>query len=100
MHRQPEALRLVEDLNESATADASHTGQSALGITHLDSAVLLTAEKNDLLLLFKEVAVHISSDKTSANMPPIFNARFSYTYTAGLLKELRQIFYKAPKEAG
>lgn len=80
MRRSPEALRLVDKINDEAASSDSASARGDLGVSDLINAVPFTAEKHDVLLYIETAAAHIrgckqsppSMDVLSIPMPPVF----------------------------
>lgn len=58
VQRFPEALRLAGKTNDDAASSDSASPRDALGFTHLENAVLFSAEEHDVLLFIKAATAH------------------------------------------
>lgn len=58
MRRFPEALQLIENINDEAASTDSGSAKGALSITHLDEAVLSSAEEHTVLLYTEAAVAH------------------------------------------
>lgn len=87
MHRFLEALRLAEKQNGEATSEESSTTKGALGVTHLNDAILSKADKHDVLLYIETTAAHAQK----WNQKSAFNGRALYSYVTVLLQSLRSM---------
>lgn len=85
MRRLPEALRLLEKLNDEAAGKGSSATEAASGIRHLESSVLSDAAERDVLLSIEAAAAHSQGRKHNAN----FNAPAFYLWTSLFLQELK-----------
>lgn len=54
----PQALQLVEEVNDKAAVNDSGAGKSGLGIMYLDGALLLNSEEQDALLFIETATFH------------------------------------------
>lgn len=73
-----EALRLVENLNDEVASRDSSVIRSALGVAHLDSALLWRTDEYDVVLYIESAAAHTRSKKQNRHIG-----------TASLLQEPR-----------
>lgn len=87
MHRFPEALRVIEKLNDDAASDRFIPTRAALGVTHLHNPVLSSANEQNVLLYTGAAAAHTRARKQNA----AFIGRAFYSYAASLLEELRSL---------
>lgn len=64
MHRYPEALQIVENVSNEATASDSAAGKGGLDISHLYGSLLLKPAKQDALHFIKAATVHRKDNTT------------------------------------
>lgn len=87
VHCFPEALRLVEKLNDEASSEDSSAAGGNLALTRLDNAVSLSADEHDVLPYIEAAAAQRKARKQNATL----NGRFFYSYTAFHFQELQRI---------
>lgn len=83
MHRSTETLRLFKILNDDAASEDSNDSRSDLGATHLDEAILSSADEHDVLLYMQAAAAPTRCQKQNTT----FNARAFCSYAVLLLHE-------------
>lgn len=86
VRRYSEAVELVENVNDEAVAGESAAGKDKLGITHLESALVLHLENQDSLPVIKAGAVHAKLNTSDERTAALFCPRTCYLYVAALLK--------------
>lgn len=87
MHRFPEALQLVENLDDEVASESSSDTRGAFSITRYDEAVFSSADKHDVLPYTKVAGAH----KLKRNQKESFIGRAFYSCAVLILQELRNL---------
>lgn len=87
VRRFSDALRLVEKLKNDTATEKLSLNRGTLGGTHLDNAVLSSAEEQDAMLYIRAAAAHTQGQKLNAAL----TGHVFYLCTFLILSELRDM---------
>lgn len=89
--RSPEALRLIDKINDEAVSESSSATRDALSVTQLYNALLLKADKHDVVLYIKTAAADARGWMQKATL----SGHALYSIPVSLLDELKRTYSTA-----